>query len=90
MYGLIMSKFKVGDVVVENDINVDIFRMTVEVIFPTDTSDYEYQCAYFELGELKRDRFKEVNLLFEQEFILKRISEDRNLKIDKLLLKKFI
>jgi hypothetical protein len=78
-------KFKVGDVVVENDISVDMFRMTIEIVFPTDTGDYEYQCLFFELGNLRRERYKEEQLLFEQEFILKRLSEDRNSKIDKLL-----
>lgn len=80
-----MEKFKIGNVVVENDISVDMFRMTIEVVFPTDTGDHEYQCVFFELGDLKRERYKEEQLLFEQEFILKRLSEDRNSKIDKIL-----
>ena len=75
-----MEKFKIGDVVVENDISVDMFRMTIEVVLP----NYEYQCLFFELGELRRERYREDQLLFEQEFILKRLSEDRNSKIDKL------
>jgi hypothetical protein len=82
-------KFKVGDVVVEDDINAPMFKMTIEVVFPTDTGyhigNYEYQCVVFELGDLRRERYKEEQLLFEQEFILKRLSEDRNSKIDKLL-----
>ena len=80
-----MRKFKVGDVVVENDISIDMFRMTIEVVFPTDTGDHEYQCVFFELGELIRERYREDQLLFEQEFISKRLSENRNSKIDKLL-----
>ncbi len=80
-----MRKFKVGDIVVENDIYVDMFRMTIEVVFPTDIGNYEYQCAFFELGELIRERYREDQLLFEQEFISKRLSENRNSKIDKLL-----
>lgn len=79
-----MNKFKVGDVVVENDINVPMNKMTIEALFPT---EYEYQCVFFELGELNRERFKESQLLFEEEFIQKRICEDRNSKIDKLLTK---
>lgn len=79
------AKFKVGDVVVESDINVPMNKMTIEVLFPTELENYEYQCAFFELGKLHRERFKESQLLFEDEFIQKRICENRNSKIDQII-----
>jgi hypothetical protein len=81
-------KFKVGDVVVENDISIDMFRMTIEtfiVPFVEGTEYFQYKCAFFELGKLYKEWFVEDQLLFEHEFILKKLSEDRNSKIDKLL-----
>lgn len=79
------AKFRKGDVVVENDINVPMVKMTIEVLFPTDLGDYEYQCVFFELSELRRERFKESQLLFEEEFIQKRICENRNSKIEQII-----
>lgn len=74
------ARFKTGDVVVESDINFPMVKMTIEFVF-----GYEYQCAFFELGELRRERFREDQLLSENEFIQKRISENRNYKIEQIL-----
>ena len=81
------AKFKPGDVVVQNDINVPMFKMTIEgTIYPSNETDYfEYKCAFFETGELHREWFREDQLLFEHEFIQKRICENRNSKIEKIL-----
>lgn len=82
------AKFKRGDVVVENDINVPMVKMTIEtfiVPFLEGIDYYEYKCAFFELGKLYKEWFREDQLLFEHEFIQKRIMEERNSKIDKLL-----
>lgn len=79
------ARFKTGDVVVENDINFPMFKMTIEFVFGYYISNYEYQCAFFELGELRRERFREDQLLSENEFIQKRISENRNYKIEQIL-----
>ena len=79
-------KFKVGDVVVLYDNrNLPMFKMTIDVVFPSDLETYEYQCAFFELGILHRERFNENQLLTEEEFIQKIICENRNSKIDRIL-----
>ena len=68
------AKFKRGDVVVQDDINVPMVKMTIEIIFKSisnlDTN--EYQCAFFELGDLIRERFREDEILFDYEFVQKR------------------
>ena len=81
-------KFKVGDVVVQDDTSVSMVKMTIEtfiVPFVEGQEWFNYKCAFFELGKLYKEWFREDQLLFEQEFILKRLSEDRNSKIDKIL-----
>ena len=81
-------KFKVGDVVVENDINVTKVKMTIEtfiVPFVEGHEYFQYKCAFFELGKLHKKWFREDQLLLELEFIQKIISENRNSKIDELL-----
>jgi hypothetical protein len=82
------AKFKPGDVVVQNDINVSMFKMTVEtfiVPFVEGNEWFQYKCAFFELGKLYKEWFREDQLLFEHEFIQKRICENRNSKIEKIL-----
>ena len=83
------AKFKTGDVVVIDDINVSMFEMTVEtVITPVESFEcyqYQYKCAFFELGKLYREWFREDQLLFKHEFIQKRICEDRDYKLNKIL-----
>jgi hypothetical protein len=82
------AKFKPGDVVVENDINVPMVKMTIEtVIVPFVEGHYyfQYKCAFFELGKLYKEWFIENQLLFEEEFIQKRICENRNSKIEQII-----
>lgn len=79
------AKFKPGDVVVQDDISVPMIKMTVEFVRFRGNNNYEYQCVFFELGKLYKERFREEQLLFEHEFIQKRIREERNSKIDKIL-----
>lgn len=78
------AKFKVGDVVVQDDINVSAFKMCVEFTYFVD-GKYEYTCAFFELGELFKERFKEDRILFEDEFNQRVKAENRNYKIDRIL-----
>lgn len=81
------AKFKRGDVVVENE-NVPMVKMTIEtfiVPFLEGIEYFEYKCVFFELGKLYKEWFREDQLLFEHEFIQKRICENRNSKIDKIL-----
>jgi len=81
------AKFKRGDVVVENDINVPMVKMTIETsIIPLkETKYFQYKCVFFELGKLYKEWFREDQLLFEHEFIKKRICENRNSKIEQLI-----
>jgi len=79
------AKFKTGDVVVQDDINVPMVKMTVEFVRFKGNNNYEYQCAFFELGDLIRERFREDEILFDYEFVQKRICENRNSKIDQII-----
>ena len=81
------AKFKVGDVVVENDINVPMVKMTIEKFIPfiPIREYYEYKCVFFELGKIYKEWFREDQLLFEEEFIQKRICENRNSKIEQII-----
>ena len=81
------AKFKPGDVVVQNDINVPMVKMTIETAIPhlERTEYFEYKCAFFELGKLYKEWFVEDQLLFEHEFIQKKICENRNSKIEQLI-----
>ncbi len=81
------AKFKRGDVVVQNDINVTMFKMTIETSIPhlEGTEYFQYKCVFFELGKLYKEWFREDQLLFEHEFIKKRICENRNSKIEQLI-----
>lgn len=81
------AKFKTGDVVVIDDINVSMFKMTVETVLPFiyGCNYFQYKCTFFKLGKLYREWFKEYQLLFKHEFIQKRISEDRDYKLNKIL-----
>jgi hypothetical protein len=81
------AKFKRGDVVVQNDINVPMVKMTIETFIPPlgGHEHFEYKCAFFELGKLYKEWFVEDQLLFEHEFIQKKICENRNSKIKQLI-----
>ena len=81
------AKFKRGDVVVQNDINVPMVKMTIETFIPhlEETEYFQYKCAFFELGKLYKEWFVEDQLLFEHEFIRKKIYENRNSKIEQLI-----
>jgi hypothetical protein len=78
------AKFKSGDVVVQNDINFSMVKMTIETVIPH-LERTEYFCAFFELGKLYKGWFVENQLLFEHEFIQKKICENRNSKIEQLI-----
>lgn len=76
-------KFKVGDVVTHNYLNCKYpILMTVEVQFPTELGNYEYQCTWFYRNELMRARYKQDDLLFHSEW---KIIKERDIKIDELL-----
>lgn len=77
------AKFKTGDVVVQDDINVPMVKMTIEAFYPF--LEKQYKCAFFELSTLYKEWFREDQLLFEYEFVQKRIMQQRNSKIDKIL-----
>lgn len=82
------AKFKPGDVVVQDDTSVSMVKMTIEtfiVPFVEGQEWFKYKCAFFELGKLYKEWFREDQLLFEHEFIQKRISENRNFKIEQIL-----
>jgi len=82
------AKFKPGDVVVENDINAPMVKMTIEtfiVPFVEGQECFKYKCVFFELGKLYKEWFIEEQLLFEHEFIQKRICENRNSKIEQII-----
>lgn len=79
------AKFKTGDVVVQDDISVPMVKMTIEFVRFKGNNNYEYKCIFFELGELLSEWFREDQLLFEEEFIQKRICENRNSKIDQII-----
>lgn len=40
------TRFKTVDVVVENDINFSMVKMTIEFVFGYYIGNYEYQCAF--------------------------------------------